>query len=162
MAEVEVDTQTGKTKVLKFTCVADVGVIGDLASVEGQAYGGISHSIGFALQEDYEDVVKHNNIYGAGVPYIKDIPDDIQLIFHTTPRDNGPWGSSGASEAFQSGDHMAVINGINNACHVRIYELPATPEKVKAGLDILAKGGKIEPPKKYFLGSDLHDELENM
>ena len=162
MAEVEVDSETGKTKVLKFTCVADVGVIGDLASVEGQAYGGISHSIGFALQEDYEDVVKHNNIYGAGVPYIKDIPDDIQLLFHTTPRDNGPWGSSGASEAFQSGDHMAVINGINNACGVRIYELPATPEKVKAGLDILAKGGKIAPPKKYFLGSDLHDELENI
>jgi aldehyde oxidoreductase len=57
---------------------------------------------------------------------------------------------------------MAVINAINNACGVRIYELPASPAKVKAGLDILAKGGKIEPPKKYFLGSDFYDELEKI
>ena len=84
------------------------------------------------------------------------------MIYHCTPRDNGPWGSSGASEAFQSGGHMAVINAIANACGVRIYELPALPAKVKAGIDILAKGGKIEPPKKYFLGSDLHEELENI
>ncbi|NLF79586.1 MAG: molybdopterin-dependent oxidoreductase [Clostridia bacterium] len=162
MAEVEVDTASGKTTVLKYTCVADVGVIGDYNSVAGQAYGGISHSIGFALKENYDDVKKHNNILGAGIPYIKDIPDDIRLIFHVTPRDNGPWGSSGAAECFQSGGHMAVINAINNACGVRIYELPALPEKVKAGLDILAQGGKIEPPPKYFLGSDLHDELENI
>ena len=38
----------------------------------------------------------------------------------------------------------------------------ATKEKVKKGLDILASGGKIAPPKKYFLGSDLYDELENI
>jgi aldehyde oxidoreductase len=40
--------------------------------------------------------------------------------------------------------------------------MPATKDKVKAGLDILAQGGKILPPKKYFLGSDLYDELEDM
>ena len=45
---------------------------------------------------------------------------------------------------------------------VRIYELPASPSKVKAGLDIIAKGGKVEPPKKYFLGPDLYDELEKI
>jgi aldehyde oxidoreductase len=57
---------------------------------------------------------------------------------------------------------MAVLNAINNACGVRIYEMPATKEKVKAGLEILAQGGKVLPPKKYFLGSDLYDELEGM
>ena len=57
---------------------------------------------------------------------------------------------------------MAVLNAINNACGVRIYEMPATKEKVKAGLDILAGGKKVLPPKKYFLGSDLYDELENI
>ena len=40
--------------------------------------------------------------------------------------------------------------------------MPASKEKVKAGLDILANGGKINPPKKYFLGSDLYDELESI
>jgi len=162
MAEVEVDTATGKTTVIRFTCVDDVGKVGNIQAVNGQAYGGISHTIGFALSENYDDVDKHNNMYGAGVPYIKDIPDEINVIHYERPDELGPFGSSGASEAFQSSGHVAVLNAINNACGVRIYEMPATKEKVKAGLDILAAGGKIEPPKKYFLGSDLYDELENI
>ena len=43
------DTATGKTTVLRFTCVSDVGKVGNIDSVNGQAYGGISHAIGFAL-----------------------------------------------------------------------------------------------------------------
>jgi len=160
LAEVEVDTATGKTTVLSYTCVDDVGVIGNIDAVNGQAYGGLSHSIGFALSENYDDVVKHNNPLGAGIPTIKDIPDDFNIIHLVTPRDKNPFGSSGASEAFQSAGHMAVINAIYNACGVRIYELPATPEKVKAGLEKLARGEKIEPPKKFFLGSDFYEEME--
>jgi len=162
MAEVAVDTKTGKTTVTRFVCVSDVGKIGNIDAVNGQAYGGISHSIGFALSEDYEDVKKHTNIATSGVPYIKDIPDDIILLYHESDDKTGPFGSSGASEAFQASGHVAVLNAIYNACGVRVFEMPATKEKVKAGLDILASGGKIEPPKKYFLGSDLYDELENI
>lgn len=162
LAEVEVDTRTGRTRVLRFTCVDEVGKVGNIAAVNGQAYGGISHAIGFALSENYEDVTKHTNMASSGVPYIKDIPDDITIIHLENADANGPFGSSGASEAFQSSGHMAVINGINNACGVRIYEIPATKEKVKAGLDTIAKGGKVLPPQKYFLGSDLYDELENI
>jgi len=162
LAEVEVDTATGKTKVLRYTCVDDVGVIGNIDAVNGQAYGGISHSIGFALSENYEDVKRHSNMAGAGIPTIRDIPDDIELIHLCTPRETNPFGSSGASEAYQSSGHMAVINAISNATGVRIYELPASPEKVKEGLDALAQGKKAEPPKKYFLGSDFYDEMENI
>jgi aldehyde oxidoreductase len=160
LAEVEVDTKTGKTTVLSYTGVDDVGIIGNPTSVNGQAYGGLSHCIGFALTENYEDVKKHNNIAGAGAPTIKEIPDDFNLIHLQNPRNSNPYGSSGASEAFQSAGHMAVINAINNACGVRIYEIPATPDKVKAGLEKIAKGEKVEPPKKYFLGSDLYEEME--
>ena len=162
LAEVEVDTATGKTRVLRFTCVDDVGKVGNIQAVNGQAYGGISHSIGFALSENYDDVKKHTNIASSGVPYCNDIPDEINVIHYERPDEAGPFGSSGASEAFQSSGHMAVINAIYNACGVRIFELPATPAKVKAGLDLIAKGGKVEPPKKYFLGSDLYEELENI
>lgn len=161
LAEVEVDTATGKTSVLRYTCVDDVGVIGNIDSVNGQAFGGISHSIGFALSEQYEDPKKDNNMYQCGVPYIKDIPDDITVIHHETARKNGPFGSSGASEAFQSAGHMAVINAIGNACGVRIYDLPATPAKVKAGLDRINAGQKVVPPP-YFLGSELYEELEEI
>ena len=163
MSEVEVDTETGKTTVISMTCVDWIGKPGNIQSVNGQAFGGMSHAIGFALSENYEDVKKHTNPYAAGVPYIKDVPDDMTVIHLDGYDERGPFGSSGASEAFQSSDHMAVINAINNAVGVRIYELPATPDKVKAGIEALAKG---EPnpnvPKKYFLGSDLYEELENI
>jgi aldehyde oxidoreductase len=162
MAEVAVDTKTGKTTVTRFVCVSDVGKVGNIDAVNGQAFGGISHSIGFALSEDYEDVKKHSNIAGSGVPYIKDIPDDIILLYNDNEDKTGPFGSSGASEAFQASGHVAVLNAIANACGVRVFEMPATKEKVKAGLATIASGGKINPPKKYFLGSDLYDELENI
>jgi len=162
MAEVEVDTATGKTTVLRFTCVDDVGKVGNIAAVNGQAYGGIAHSIGFALSEDYEDVKKNTNIANSGVPYIKEIPDEINVIHYQRPDEAGPFGSSGASEAFQSSGHMAVINAIYNACGVRVHELPARPDKVKAGLDAIKEGKKPYEPKKYFLGSDMYEELEDI
>ncbi|NLO47714.1 MAG: molybdopterin-dependent oxidoreductase [Clostridiales bacterium] len=159
VALVEVDTKTGKTKVLRYTCVSDVGVIGNRLAVEGQAYGGLSHSIGFALSEDYNAENKHGNMVGCGIPTIDVIPDDINLIFVENPRATGPHGSCGCSECYQSSGHMAVINAINNACGVRVYSLPATPDKIKAGLEAKSRGEDLTPPK-YFLGSDFEDELE--
>ncbi len=162
LAEVAVDTKTGQTTVTRFVCVADVGKVGNIDAVNGQAFGGISHSIGFALSENYEDVTRHTNIASSGVPYIKDIPDELVVLYHESDDKTGPFGSSGASEAFQSSGHVAVLNAIYNACGVRVFEMPATKDKVKAGLDTLAAGGKILPPKKYFLGADLYDELEEI
>ncbi len=162
LAEVEVDINSGKTTVVRFVCVADVGKVGNIDSVNGQAFGGISHSIGFALSENYDDVKKHTNIASSGVPYIKDIPDEVILHYNESRDLHGPFGSSGASEAFQSSGHMAVLNAINNATGVRVHELPATKEKVKEGIERLARGEKPYAPGKYFLGSDLYDELENM
>jgi aldehyde oxidoreductase len=155
---VEVDVSTGNTQVLRYTTVADVGVIGNLLSVEGQGYGGLSHSIGFALSEDYHPEKKYGNIIGCGVPQIDAIPDDFNLIFIENPRPAGPHGSCGCSEDFQCSGHMAVINAINNATGVRVYELPATPDKVKAGWDDLQRGGGAVP-EPYFLGSDFEEEL---
>jgi aldehyde oxidoreductase len=155
---VEVDVATGKTKVLRYTTVADVGVVGNMLSVEGQGYGGLSHSIGFALSEDYHPQKKYGNIIGCGVPQIEDIPDDFNLVFIETPRPAGPHGSCGCSEDFQCSGHMAVINAISNATGVRVYELPARPDKVKAGLEAKERG-ETGVPDKYFLGSDFEEEL---
>lgn len=163
LADVEVDTKTGKTKVLEMHTFADVGVVGNYLAVDGQAYGGMMHSIGFALSEDYSDVKKHSNLIGAGFPFIEDVPDGdkFTVTYLETPRPRGPQGSSGCSEGFQSSDHMAIINAIYNACGVRIFELPATPEKVKAGIDALARGEKIES-KHYYLGDNFYDALDEM
>lgn len=161
LSEVEVNTTTGNTKVLSITAVVDIGKIGNRLAVEGQAYGGLSHCVGYALSEEFEDVRKHVNMYAAGIPYIQDIPDDIRLIFIENPRENGPFGSSGCSEIFQSCGHMAVINGIKNAAGVRIYDLPARPAKVKKALEALARGEQITPGK-YYLGTELYERLEEL
>ncbi|MBQ8975338.1 MAG: xanthine dehydrogenase family protein, partial [Oscillospiraceae bacterium] len=161
LALVEVDKRTGKTTVDKFVAVGDVGVIGNRLSVEGQAYGGISHTIGFALSEEYGDLKKSGTMAGAGIPYIEDIPDDITLIFEENPRQNGPHGSAGASELFQSGGHMAVINGIRDAVGVRMYELPARPERVKAAMDAKA-AGQERVPDKYYLVPDMFDYIDSL
>ena len=160
-ALVEVDVNTGKTQVLRYTCASDVGPLGNKLAVEGQGYGGLSHSIGFALSEDYDSSDKHGNMAGCGIPTIDMIPDDFNLIFQETKRLHGPQGSSGCSEVFQCCNHMAVINAINNACGVRIYALPAKPEKVKAGWEALQRGEDLTPPK-YYLGADFEDELEEI
>ena len=159
LAMVEVDAQTGKATVLKYKAAADVGVIGNKLAVDGQAYGGLSHSIGFALSEIYNAEDKHGNIAGCGIPTIDMIPDDFEILYNETPRKYGPHGSCGCSEDFQSCGHVAVINAISNACGVRVYDLPATPEKIKAGLDKLQRGEDLTPPK-YYLGTDFEDELE--
>jgi aldehyde oxidoreductase len=161
LAEVEVDVETGKTKILRFTAVSDCGVIGNRLAVDGQAYGGLSHSMGYALSEEYSDPDKHTNIAACGLPTIEEIPDKITVIHVENPRRLGPNGSGGLSENFQSSGHMAVINAIANAIGARVYELPAKPEKVKAALEAKRRGEDLKP-KKYFLGSDFYEELDDI
>jgi aldehyde oxidoreductase len=134
MAEVEVDTAAGKTKVLKMTSCADVGTICSQLAVDGQMCGGIAQGIGYALSEDFEDIKTHSTMSGAGFPFIKDIPDNIELHYQQTPRPLGPFGAGGCGELPNTSPHAAIINAIYNACGVRIKRLPAYPEKVLKGL----------------------------
>ena len=134
LAEVEVDTKTGKVQVLKMTLAADIGRIANKAVVDGQLYGGIAQGIGLALTEDYEDLEKHVDMRACGIPYPKDIPDNIELIYLDHPRKLGPHGASGVGELPLTSPHAAISNAIYNACGVRILQLPATPDKILAGL----------------------------
>jgi aldehyde oxidoreductase len=134
LAEVEVETKTGKTQVVKMTCVADIGKIVNKLVVDGQMYGGMAQGIGLALSEDFEDLKKHTTLVGCGLPYTKDIPDMLELHYIETPRPNGPFGAAGVGELPLTSPHAAVINAIYNACGARIKRLPALPEKVLAGL----------------------------
>jgi len=134
MSEVAVDVTTGQTTVEKMTLVADVGKINNRLVVDGQIYGGMAQGIGLALTEDYEDLVKHSTMKGAGFPYIEQIPDDMEIMYVESPRPDGPFGAGGVGELPLSCPHAAVINAINNACGARITHLPARPEKVLAAL----------------------------
>ena len=134
MAEVAVETKTGKTTVEGYTAITDVGKINNKLVVDGQMYGGIAQGIGLALSEDFEDLNKHTTMLACGIPFAKDIPDKFDLYYVETPRENGPFGAAGVGEIPLTSPHVAVINAIKNATGVRITHLPALPEKVLAGI----------------------------
>jgi aldehyde oxidoreductase len=116
------------------TIVANVGKINNKAVVDGQIYGGISQGIGFALSEDFEDIHKHTNMVKCGIPFAKDVPDDIEIIYYDDPRKTGPFGASGVGELPNTAPHAAIINAVYWATGARIRELPAYPHKVLAAL----------------------------
>jgi len=134
MAEVAVELATGQAAVEKMTLVADIGKVNNRLVTDGQLYGGMAQGIGLALTEDFEDIQKHSTLMGAGFPYIKQIPDNIELIYVETPRPEGPFGAAGVGELPLTSPHAAIINAIYKACGVRITRLPAKPEKIKAAL----------------------------
>ena len=134
LPEVCVDTQTGKVKVEKFTCVADVGTIMNKLLVDGSFYGGLAQGIGLALSENFEDIEKDTSLLKCGIPYPNDVPDDIELHYIETPRPNGPYGAAGCGEAPLDAPHPAILNAIFNATGARITQVPATPDVVQAAL----------------------------
>jgi len=134
IAEVEVELNTGVTKVEKMTLAADIGTIINKLAVDGQMYGGLVQGIGLALTEDFEDLKKHTTLTGCGIPKIKDAPDSLDLLYTQTKRPNNFYGASGAGEMPLAAPHAAIINAIYNACGARVTHLPARPEKVLAAI----------------------------
>jgi aldehyde oxidoreductase len=138
MAEVEVDTETGEVKVLKMTTAIDAGPIINPQAVEGQLEGGMDQGIGFALREEYIHGKTHD-WKTFKFPTIEIMPE-VEIIFRETPRRNGTLGgSTGIGEMTMISTAPSVTNAIYEACGVRIFNLPATPDKVKKGLEALKK-----------------------
>ncbi len=130
MAEVTVDTVSGKVTVDAVKMNTDIGKVNNFLTVDGQMMGGIAQAIGYALYEDFEDIQKHATMIGAGIPQIKQIPDNIEVKYFEEPREHGPFGASGVGEVPLVSPHAAVINAIYNATGARITRIPAIPERV--------------------------------
>jgi aldehyde oxidoreductase len=157
VTRVECDPKTGKVDVVAVRSAVDVGVIGNELTIQGQAYGGLSHAIGFGLSEEYSDFEKkYENMAGCGILTCGQMPDDVEFTFVQTPREFGPFGSGGASECFQSCGHVSVVNAVDDALGIRMYELPATPDKILAALDAKAQGKELKPDK-WYLGDSFED-----
>jgi len=140
MAEVSVNTETGRVEVDKMTLMADIGKVNNRLVTDGQIYGGMAQGIGLALSEDFEDIKKHSTLVGAGFPFAKDITDNMEIVyFENYPREFGPFGAAGVGELPLSSPHAAIGNAIYNACGVRVHRLPALPERILAGF----KGQKV-------------------
>ncbi|MDR2162310.1 MAG: molybdopterin-dependent oxidoreductase [Desulfovibrio sp.] len=134
MAEVTVETATGKTTVDKMTLMADVGKANNRLVLDGQLYGGMAQGIGLALSEDFEDIQKHVSLVAGGLPFIKDIPDNMELVYFEEPREYGPFGAAGCGELPLSSPHVSILNAIFNASGARVTQIPARPEVVLKAL----------------------------
>jgi aldehyde oxidoreductase len=132
MAEIEVNTKTGDVTVLKMTTAVDSGPIINPQNFTGQLEGGMDQGVGYALREEYING-KTKDWVTFKFPTINN-SFEVEIYASETPRDPGTLGSTGIGEMTMVSTAPAVTNAIKNACGARIYNLPATPEKVKAAL----------------------------
>jgi len=136
LCAVEVDTETGFTKIRKYVCVDDVGKIVNPVIVEGQVHGGLAQGIGQALYEEAVYDAEGNLTTGSLVDYLVPAASDLPH-FETgrteTPATSNPLGVKGVGEAGTIASTPAVMNAVVDALRpfgVNDIRMPATPERV--------------------------------
>ncbi len=137
MAEVEVNTKTGKVRVRRLVCAHHVGRVLNPASCRGQIVGGAMMGLGFALYEDADfgedGAPRATNFDRYRLPRITDLPD-IQVVAVELDERTGPFGAIGVGEPPTIPVAAAVANAVADAIGVRIRRLPLTPRRVKEAL----------------------------
>lgn len=132
VADVEVDPETGKVKILNFTAFQDVGRAINPTQVEGQMQGGVAQGIGWALTEEYvfnKGILSNASLLDYRCPVALDLPM-IDTVIIEEPASDGPYGVRGVGEVPIVPPPAAIANAIYRAVGVRLYELPMNPERV--------------------------------
>jgi len=142
ICDVEVDTELGIVRVLRYTAVQDVGRAIHPSYVEGQLQGGVAQGIGWALNEEYiynkDGKVDNPGFLDYRMPVCSDLPMlDCALV--EVPNPKHPQGVKGVGEVPLVPVMAAVANAVHNALGKRFYSLPMSPPKVSAALDAPAQ-----------------------
>ena len=133
VALVEVDVLTGEVRVLRVAAAHDVGKAINPRNVNGQIFGGVAMGIGFALMEEFMPG-KTVSMKDYHIPSLADMPEVIPIIIED-PEPTGPYGAKGVGEPALIPTAPAVLNAVADALGARIYDLPASLERVlKAAL----------------------------
>jgi len=136
-AEVEVDTQTGKVRVLHMATAVDPGTAINPAQAEGQVEGAVAQGLGYALTEelvlDSDGRPMNPNFLDYKIFGAKDMPK-LTTILVETDEPLGPYGAKSISEVPINGPAPAIANAIFHAIGVRFYKLPIRPEDVLRAL----------------------------
>jgi len=147
LCAMEVDTETGQSKIRKYVCVDDVGAVVNPLIVEGQIHGGLAQGIAQALYEEgvYDD--DGNLLTGSMVDYLvpsaADLPTFITDRTETRATSN-PLGVKGVGEAGCIASTPAVMNAIVDALRpagINDIRMPATPERIWRALQETTTGG---------------------
>ncbi len=145
-AEVEVDTDTGEVRVVRYVAAHDSGRIINPTLAANQVEGGISQMLGFTLGEQMHTdplsgVTLNANFLDHKSPTILEYPD-IRVLFADVADPIGPYGAKALGEPPSIGVAPAVVNAIRDAAGIEPRDLPATPDKI---LDLLAERDERNP-----------------
>jgi aerobic carbon-monoxide dehydrogenase large subunit len=136
VAEVEIDPETGTTRIVNYVAVDDFGVVLNPLLVAGQVHGGVVQGLGQALMEHavYDDSgqLLSGSFMDYAMPHAADMPS-FRVSTVEVPCKNNPMGVKGCGEAGSVASPAAVINAIIDALAdlgVRQIDMPATPQRV--------------------------------
>ena len=138
VCDLEVDPETGKVTILRWTAAQDVGTAIHPSYVEGQIQGGVVQGIGWALNEEYiyDDKGRLTNpgFLDYRVPVASDVPM-IEALMVEVPNPNHPYGVKGVGEVNICPPMAAIANAIENAVGVRMTSLPMSPPRLLAAIE---------------------------
>ncbi len=133
IVDVEVDPETGKVDILRYTAVQDVGKAIHPSYVEGQIQGGAVQGIGFALSEEYffndQGHMMNSSFLDYRMPTSLDLPM-IDTVLVEVPNSGHPYGARGVAELPIVPPMGAIANAIYHAIGVRMNRLPMSPGRV--------------------------------
>ena len=136
-AEVEVDTETGLVRVIKYVAAVDCGTAINPTLAEGQVEGAVLNGISYALCEEYlfdpKGRMRNNTFREYKIFCTRDLPE-VKAILVPTYEPTGPFGAKSVSEIGINGPLPAISNAIFDAVGVRMRQAPYTPERVLAAL----------------------------
>lgn len=137
ICEVEIDPETGKIWLTRYTVMDDVGTVLNPLLLEGQIHGGVAQGVGQALHEIITmDESSGQLLSGSLMDYCIPRADDLPMISveaHEVPSSNTPFGFKGAGEAGTVGSIPAVMNAVSDALAslgIKNFDMPATPERI--------------------------------
>jgi CO/xanthine dehydrogenase Mo-binding subunit len=140
-AEVEVDTQTGVVRVLRYAAAHDVGRAINPQSVEGQIQGGAVQGLGYGLMEEVvldQGINLTTSFATYLIPTAADVPD-IRPVVVESGEGVGPFNARGIGEPPIGPPAAAIANAIEDATGARLTRLPITAERVARALGLLAE-----------------------
>ena len=130
IVDVQVDPETGKTDILRYTALQDPGIAIHPAYVEGQIQGGAVQGIGWALNEEYVIDDKGGMLNSSWLDYRMPIAKDLPMIdtlIVEVPNPDHPTGVRGVGEVSIIPPVPAIANAINQAIGIRVSETPMSP-----------------------------------
>lgn len=131
--DVEVDPETGKVTILRYTAAQDVGTAIHPSYVEGQIQGGAVQGIGWGLNEEYfydaAGVMRNSTFLDYRIPTCLDLPM-IETILVEVPNPGHPYGVRGVGEVPIVPPPGALANAIYNAVGIRMSQLPMSPPRI--------------------------------